>query len=1058
MVDYSQRDLICLHLAAHDGVNEASPAPRSGTAAGIGDALELGGSAAERVGLLDELASLKADGLVDAEERPVRGRDAPRTVYRLTEEGRSFAASVRETLEAQTVELADEAGEQVPLSEIDRYLEAVDAPLVTALARMTADGRVPLEQYVGEAFVDHQEPLSQIEETVQASFRRESRTVLVDGAPGMGKTALIEEAVRRVRADRDSLVRARGSCDPEPTTAYEPIREAMESLPNGESLRDRLDSAQETVTPDDREKVQAQRTALFNDIADGLRRASVEAPVLFVLDDLQWADEATAALFDHLAQEIDELVYPIAFVGAYRASPVAANDELPFAQLLPTLQNRETVSRVTLEELNETDTRALLASELGRQRLPEEFVAFVHRRTGGNPLFVRETATHLLETDRVNPVEGRYPTSEADIVLPAEVTDQIEQRLSALDDDGRALLRLAAVIGSRVPGQLLDAVNELPAATRREYLDVFAAGRLLQPASVGDLPSPTVRGDGPPVAADGSGDFQFVSEGIREAVLEQAPAETVRRNHQRVAAAFTRVHRDNLDDYAARVAHHYEQAGETERAVEFYRRAAEQATNAYANEDALENYGRALDLGTAADGFDAESLAPIRRELSETYRVVGDADTALDVLEAGLDAVPPKSTARARLLGTKAAIQVDRGEYDVAHETATAQRRLAESLGAEELLAEALRQLGSVEMRLSEYARAETLYEESLDICRETGDRTGEAETLNRLGIVLLRQGNLDAAVDRFEESRTIRAELGDEYGESKTLNNLGLVADDRGEMERAREYFEESLERSRARGDRLHEARTLNNLGLVARKRGEMEHAREYFEESLEQAREIGGQGVEALALVNLGLIARKADDLDRGERQFTDALEVAREIGSTHRRALALVNLGIIERKRGNYDDAETRITESLSLAEEIGDPGLRAEALTNLARLERDRGADDAATDHFEDALGIHREAGDRHGEAAVLKELGELAAERGELEAAQEQLAEAAEQALDIGTEEAADTVVVLIDVCERLDETAAAVDWCERAAEFARGAGRDAMLERVQDRRDSLDEA
>ncbi|MFB6221675.1 MAG: AAA family ATPase, partial [Halolamina sp.] len=766
MVEYTRRELICLHLAVHADAVARSPAPREGTAAGIGDALEFGGSAAERVSLLDELSSLEADGLVAATERPVVGREAPRTVYSLTEDGEEYATAVRERLESQSVELTDGSSEEVPLSEIDRYIDDVEAPLVTALARMTDDGRVPLEQYVGETFVDHQEPLERVEDTIRSSFRRESHTVFVEGAAGMGKSALIQEAIRELREERSELTTARGSCDPEPTAAYEPVREAIDALPNAAELLSRLDRAQQTVTPEDSDKIAAQRTALFNDIADGIRKATTESPVVFFIDNLQWADEATAALFDHLATTIDELVYPVAFVGAYRMSPVTAGEDHPLATVLSSLEADDTTTRVAIEELNRPDTRALLASELGRQRLPERFVEFVHSQTGGNPLFVRETATHLLETDRVDPAAERYPSGKEDVVLPEQVTEQIDQRLAALDETGRELLQLAAVIGSNVPGRILDAASDMSVTARREYLDILVASRLLKPFGVdgeagsADEPTPDIApapadgGTGAAVAADGSGNFRFVSDGIREAILEQPSEETIRDQHARVAEAFVAVHGDDLDEHAARVAHHYEEAGDTGRAVTYYRQAAEQAKNAYANEDAIENYERAIQLGEAAEAVDAAELAAMRRELSDIYRLVGDVDGAVSVIEDGIAAVPDGSTAKCELLGAKANAEQDRGDYEQSRETAQEQRELATELGDEQLLAEALRQLGVVEMRLNEYGRAKELYEESLDISRDIGEREGEAETLNRLGNVALRQGNLDTAQAQYEESR----------------------------------------------------------------------------------------------------------------------------------------------------------------------------------------------------------------------------------------------------------------------------------------------------------------
>lgn len=263
MVAYERRDLVCLSLDAHPGLRDGEISSRAQTAAGIGDALELGDTAAGRVRLLDELASLEADGYVRSAERPVVGYDTRRTVYALTDAGREHASAVRDRLRDQAVVVSNGTTETVELSEIDRFFEESATPLVTALARLTDDDRVSLDRHVGNEFVNREPHIETVTDVIETSFTRESQTVFVAGTAGMGKTALVQEAVDRVDADRANLAFARGSPPSGAGVPYAPFRQVFDAIPGGGDLLARLDDARSTATPDDPATLHARRDALF---------------------------------------------------------------------------------------------------------------------------------------------------------------------------------------------------------------------------------------------------------------------------------------------------------------------------------------------------------------------------------------------------------------------------------------------------------------------------------------------------------------------------------------------------------------------------------------------------------------------------------------------------------------------------------------------------------------------------------------------------------------------------------------------------------------------------
>ncbi|MBI3661212.1 tetratricopeptide repeat protein, partial [Candidatus Acetothermia bacterium] len=140
--------------------------------------------------------------------------------------------------------------------------------------------------------------------------------------------------------------------------------------------------------------------------------------------------------------------------------------------------------------------------------------------------------------------------------------------------------------------------------------------------------------------------------------------------------------------------------------------------------------------------------------------------------------------------------------------------------------ASALNGAGNLAFDQGDYAAARSLYQESLTIKRELGDKRGIAASLNNLGNVAYVQGDYVAARSFHQESLTIKRELGDKRGISATLNNLGEVARAQGDYTVARSLYEESLVIRREVGDKRGIAECLEGLAGGDYAEGQFERA----------------------------------------------------------------------------------------------------------------------------------------------------------------------------------------------------------------------------------------
>src|SRR5579884_874780 len=215
------------------------------------------------------------------------------------------------------------------------------------------------------------------------------------------------------------------------------------------------------------------------------------------------------------------------------------------------------------------------------------------------------------------------------------------------------------------------------------------------------------------------------------------------------------------------------------------------------------------------------------------------------------------------------------------------------------------------------------------------------AKALNGLGNLARRQGDFEPARKALEESLTLCRASGDEAGLAQTLNNLALLADAQGDHAQARAYNEESLEILRALDDRWSIAGALNNLGRRAQELGDLDAACDCFQECHQIYQELGDVEYAALALHNLGSVAMDKGDLEVARGAFEHSLALFREMGNRSWVAILLRNLGEVLYLQGDYALARPLLKESLMIHQEAGDKSHVARVLISLSHLARSEG---------------------------------------------------------------------------------------------------------------------
>jgi len=223
--------------------------------------------------------------------------------------------------------------------------------------------------------------------------------------------------------------------------------------------------------------------------------------------------------------------------------------------------------------------------------------------------------------------------------------------------------------------------------------------------------------------------------------------------------------------------------------------------------------------------------------------------------------------------------------------------------------------------RQSDYAATVELAEESLDICREIGDRQGIASALIKLGNAATESGDYEAASAHLEEALAIWRELDDKHGIARALISLGWISLRTGEYPEANARLGEALSLSRELGDTRSMGFEHSGLGEVALRQGDYGRARRLLEESLDLRRQLGNKWGVGVSLGTLGWVAIRQGDWDRALAYLRESLEVRQEIGDRGGSAWCLERLAEVALEQGGPEKALRLLSAAAALRISIG-----------------------------------------------------------------------------------------------------------------------------------------
>lgn len=227
-----------------------------------------------------------------------------------------------------------------------------------------------------------------------------------------------------------------------------------------------------------------------------------------------------------------------------------------------------------------------------------------------------------------------------------------------------------------------------------------------------------------------------------------------------------------------------------------------------------------------------------------------------------------------------------------------------------------LKTLGEIVDDRGEFARADNLYAQALEIARARRDKEMMSVLLQNLGAKAFKENRFDEADGYCLEGLALAREIGSLHRQSALLMNLGMTAIRKRHYAQAESYCREALTIARGIKNPLRMSNALQNYGILEGLRGHGEQAEAYLNESIELARQINHQWLISEGLGELGEVYFRQGKIEQAEAAFDESLAIARAKQFQELSAVALYGLARIARARSDYVQARVLGEEAQSI----------------------------------------------------------------------------------------------------------------------------------------------
>ncbi len=644
---------------------------------------------------------------------------------------------------------------------------------------------------------------------------------------------------------------------------------------------------------------------LWEAIRDLLISASENAPLLIVLDDIQWTDGSSGELLGYLARHI--YGHPVVLLATCRDTELPTQPPHPLRSLVAHMQREHSVRTLPINPLSSEEIRRLVS------HLPESMVQYIQEQAAGNPFFAEELA-------RSTPY-----------VLPSSVAAALQHRMSRLSQPCQQLLGNAAVLGGSFEFPLIAAME-----TDNSLSDEDTVLDLLEEALQSGVL--TEEGAGTRVT------YHFWHPLLVNHLYDNVSALRRSRLHVRAASILQRIHKGREEEVAATITHHLVKGGaEPALIAQFGEMAGDRAyafsgyTEAeYHYRLTLEQRGLTIAANSSAITTAAEQVVAadphilhLLELLAECMMIRGKFAEVRELYTAIIEVRGARYLSSAYEIQKQALLWGEiawtwryMGDNVQAKECCQRGEQVLRDAGIKEgpALARLRQQLGSIYWQEGRYQEARAAAEEALELFA----RLPKASMM------------LPVTMEMLRTTRIQRTLEGDPVDPGSAHRLLGALAEAQGHLSEALDHLNTALVIFEQADHPRRIAHVSNDIGYGYLKKAEYEEAQAAFRRAYSLAERIGDNPLIGVITSNRAELAALTGDLEEAEKLYRESLVYAERMQDREYISWWNARLAYVLKDQNKMEEATACIIKALSTARAMNNQPRIGTALLALANV--------------------------------------------------------------------------------------------------------------------------
>jgi len=798
--------------------------------------------------------------------------------------------------------------------------------------------------------IDRAEEMKLLREAVDRAIHGQGGLVFLYGEAGIGKTRLTRElgAYARLQGMRVLYGRCPALFRMDGVPPYvlwsEVLKDYLETCSPEQLYRvvGFYPSEVAKLVPELRQKLGAipqslpigpehERDRLFEAVFQFIVNVSKEAPLLVVLDDLQWTDQTSLLLLHYLARGVFRT--PLLLLGAYRETDV--DEKHPLSPVLTELNRERLLQPVSLKRMSLNDIVEMVKQILEQDEVPREFCKLVYEKTRGNPFFVEEVIKSLKEEGLISREENLWKIKDVSkIEFPETVRSVIKTRVKRLNDECQNILTLASFIGNDFSFEALCGVTGIEENKLLELMEGMLKTGLVRERVIHEEDV-----------------YCFADVIVRDVLHEEVSHLRHRKLHDSVGKALEKVYARNGDQHFGELAYHFLEAGDKEKALDYFLKAGEKAQKVYAHNEAFSYLEHALELlGEQEASF--EQRAGIIERLGDLKAWMGETDACLEYWNKSLplwDQLGDKKRIAGLHIKMANVLWDAVGDCKTASKHHDAALQILEKEHESVELGRLYENISHMLWRIGELGKARIFVEKAFKLAERFGDAETLAECYNDLAGVT---EGIEETAGYLEKGLKIAVENNCTETALRLYNNVSLGYEAMGSIQKAFETLQKGFELGKKSGETFSTSWIGRTLAYGYLKMGDVQNALALSEEMLALGKRTKNTVGIAQSTYEIGMIYQYLGELDQSLQYLREGHRVAINTSDYQTIAEATVLLGGLFLEMDEYSEAEKYLNEGSSVYEKAGNTFLQVYfAAVPLVKLYLKKGENEKAKELIE-----------------------------------------------------------------------------------------------------------